>query len=224
MVASDMTTVFIANDPIDATILSLPSKLLSSPSGETYRFTLSSNQLFSGTPSLSLSAGQVVPSILTKISEGASHQIYDIFVDDTHTKGSFPFGLSIFNLALIETTTTNPTDYNIEGFTERKLEVDPNSLFGGLANIGTQVTVPTNVTFENLSEAGDGPNGGTSYTFNNSVASKVFFNIDYDDEFIVCDSLGDPVANGSFLFNLDSLSRATNADVRHPAQFLVKED
>ena len=67
---------------------------------------------------------------------------------------------------MIETTATNPTDYNVEGFTERRLEVDPNSLFGGLADIGTQVTVPANVTFENLSEAGDGPNGGTNYTFN----------------------------------------------------------
>ncbi len=224
MVASDTTTVFIANDPINATILNLPPKLLSSPSGETYRFTLSSDQLFSGTPALSISTAQTVASTLTKISEGTSHQIYDIFVDDTHTKGSFDFGLSIFNLALIETTVTNPTNYNIEGFTERKLEVHPNSLFGGLADIGTQVTVPANVTFENLSEAGDGPNGGTNYTFNSSIVNKVFFNIDYDDQFIVCDSLGEPLVNGSFLFNLDSLSRASNADVRHPAQFLVKED
>ena len=101
MVASDTTTVFIANDPINATILNLPPKLLSSPSGETYRFTLSSDQLFSGTPALSISTAQTVASTLTKISEGTSHQIYDIFVDDTHTKGSFDFGLSIFNLALI---------------------------------------------------------------------------------------------------------------------------
>lgn len=224
MVASDTATVFIANDPINATILNLPSKLLSSPSGVTYRFTLSSDQLFSGTPALSISPAQTVASTLTKISEGTSHQIYDIFVDDTHTKGSFDFGLSIFNLALIETTATSPTDYNVEGFTERRLEVDPNSLFGGLADIGTQVTVPANVTFENLSEAGDGPNGGTNYTFNSSIANKVFFNIDHDDQFIVCNDLGEPLANGSFLFNLDSLSRASNADVRHPAQFLVKED
>jgi hypothetical protein len=224
MVASDTATVFIANDPINATILNLPSKLLSSPAGETYRFTLSSDQLFSGTPSLTIEPSQTVPSILSKISQGTSSQVYDIFVDDTHTKGSFPFGLSIFNLALIETTATAPTDYNIEGFTERTLEVDPNSLFGGLADIGTQVTVPSNVTFENLSEAGDGPNGGTNYTFNNSVVNKVFFNIDHDDEFIVCDNLGDPITNGKFLFNLDSLSRASNADVRHPAKFLVKED
>ena len=55
-----------------------------------------------------------------------------------------------------------------------------------------------------------------------SIANKVFFNIDHDDQFIVCDNLGEPLANGSFLFNLDSLSRASNADVRHPAQFLVK--
>ena len=58
MVASDTATVFIANDPINATILNLPSKLLSSPSGETYRFTLSSDQLFSGTPALSISPAQ----------------------------------------------------------------------------------------------------------------------------------------------------------------------
>lgn len=224
MVAEATATVFIANDPITATLSDLPTKLLSSPSGETYRFGLSCNQLFSATPFLGVSSNQTIPSVLTRISQGTTDQIYDIFVDDTHTKGSFPFTVSIFNLALIETTVINPANYNIEGFTERKLEVHPNSLFGGLADIGTQVTVPANVTFENLSEAGEGANGGTNYTLNNSIVNKVFFNIDHDDQFIVCDNQGNPVANGNFLFNLDSLSRASNADVRHPAQFLVKED
>ena len=145
-------------------------------------------------------------------------------VDDLDTKGSFPFVVSAFNLANIETTTSTPPEYNVEGFVAREIEAHPNDLFAGIAEIGTTVTNPANVTFENLSEAGHGPNGGTEYSFDASIIAQVEFDADKDDQFFVCDSDGSPLNNGSFVFNLDALSRAANADVRHPARFLVKED
>lgn len=224
MIDTATTQVAIANEPITVNMNNLPNKLLSSPTGETHRFTLSCDQRFLLSPILSLSNTQVDQSLLTKISEGLSDQVYDITVSDSDTKGSFPFTISVFNLANIETNTCNPSDYNVEGFVSREIESHPNSLFGGLASIGTNVTTAANVTFENLSEAGSGPNGGTEYTLEDTLVNQVVFNTDFDDQFIVCDDTGIPNPNGNFVFNLDALSRASNADVRHPAKFLVKED
>jgi hypothetical protein len=226
LTAEAKTTVNIADTAIALSIDNLPQKLLSSASGETYRFAMSSTQLFNNIPSLSLSTSQTVQSLLSTVSQGVGENsnTFDIFVDDTHTKGLFDFTISVFNLANKETNISSPSSYNIEGFTERKIQAHPNGLFGGLADIGTQVTSPINVTFENLSEAGPGPNGGTEYTLDDTITTKVKFNTDKDDKFFVCNSDGVPLINGSFVFNLDSLSRAANADVRHPAQFLVKEE
>lgn len=226
MVAEATDRVNIANDPLTITFNDLPSKLLSSPAGETYRFTMSSDQLFNNIPTLSLSTSQTVSSVLTTFTAGVglNSNVFDIYVDDTHTKGSFDFNLVAFNLANVETNISNPPQYNIEGFTAREIEAHPNDLFGGIADIGTQVTVPSNVTFENLSEAGPGPNGGTEYSLDSTISSQVEFDIDKDDQFFICDSAGSPSSIGPFVFNLDALSRASNADVRHPARFLVKED
>lgn len=224
--ASDTSRINIADDPITLTMIGLPQKLLSSPNGEFYRFTMESDQLFNDIPSLDTSNTQTEQSILVNVSQGVgtSSNVFDIMVDDLDTKGSFPFVVSAFNLANIETTTSTPPEYNVEGFVAREIEAHPNDLFAGIAEIGTTVTNPANVTFENLSEAGHGPNGGTEYSFDASIIAQVEFDADKDDQFFVCDSDGSPLNNGSFVFNLDALSRAANADVRHPARFLVKED
>ena len=226
--ATNFTTgrVNIANEPLSITFPDIAEKLRSSSAGTDYRFTMSSTQLFNDIPSLSASLAQASPSTLTVVGAGVGtdSNTFDITVNDLDTKGSFRFEISAFNLANIETTISDELfDYNIEGFISREIEVHPNDLLGGIADIGTTVTDPNNIIFENLSEAGDGLNGGTPYSFDSTIGSIPTLITDVDDKFFVCNVDGSPNAQGSFIFNLDSLSRASNADVRHPARFLVEE-
>ena len=80
-------------------------------------------------------------------------------------------------------------------------------------------------SFENVSEGGSGPNGGTAYSFLQLTAgAQLDFSFNHDNKFCICDSSGIVDNNGDHVFNLDALSRAANADVNNPAKYIIKED
>lgn len=226
--ASASTVVKIANSPLTLSINNLAAKLISSTSGISDAFNLRSDQIYKSTPTLSTDLSQNPASQLVQNNSGTglNSNNFTIKVLDVDEKGQFSWVVSAFNLANIETTviTTNP-NYTISGFNEREISASPNSLAAGLAFIGTTVTDPSNVSFENVSEGGTGPNGGTIYSFLQlTEGTQLDFSFNHDNKFCICDSNGVVDNNGDHVFNLDSLSRAANADVNNPAKYIVKED
>ena len=226
--ASASTIIKLANSPLSLSINGLASSLPSSNSGLSDSFNLISDQIYKSAPSLSTDTNQNPASQLSHDNSGTglNSNTFTITVTDSDEKGQFSWVVSAFNLANIETTliTTNP-NYLISGFSEREITASPNSLAAGLADIGTTVTNPSNVAFENVSEGGSGPNGGTIYSFLQlTEGTQLDFTFDHDNKFCVCNSAGVVDNDGDHVFNLDALSRAANADVNNPAKYIVKED
>lgn len=220
--------VKIANTPLSLSINNLASPLSSSPSGLSDNFNLVSDQQFLSAPTLSLDSSQTSPSSLTVTSSGTgtTSNSYRITVSDSDTKGTFLWGVSATNLAGLSTTTisTNP-NYILAGFSSRTINASPTSLGAGLANVGTTISNTSDVTFENLSEGGTAPNGGTIYTYQSYPDGTQLDNsYDVDNKFTVCDSSGLTDADGDHVFNLDKLNRAANTSTSNPAQFVIKED
>jgi hypothetical protein len=189
---------------------------------------LISSQLMLSSPSLNTDSTQTIASDLNHTSAGTNtnSNSFRITVDDLDTKGTFSWQVSGDNLAGITTTTisTNP-NYIIQGFSARTITASPTSLGAGLAPIGTSVSNPSNVSMENISEGGSGPNAGTIYSYESYPDGTQLDNsYDLDNKFTVCDSLGVTNSNGDHIFNLDKLNRAANTAVNNPAQFAVSED
>jgi hypothetical protein len=204
-VTEDFTVVNIANAPLTISINNLASKLKTSISATSDNFNLSTSQLMLNAPTLSIDPAQTNPSSLTQTASGVGKfsNAYRITVEDADTKGTFSWQVSAFNLAGIETTTilSGPT-YTLEGFTARTINCSPTSIGAGLASIGTTVTVGSNVVFENLSEGGSAPNGGTLYTFQNlGDGIQLDNSLDINNKFTVCDSNGVTNSQGDHVFN-----------------------
>lgn len=220
------TIVNIANAPLTISINNL-SAIKSGPTAQTDNFNLVTSQLMLSIPTLALDPNQSNQSTLTVLSSGTgkNSNSFSLSVTDQNSKGTFNWQASARNLANIETTiiSSNPT-YTLEGFISRTIFASPTSLGAGLAEIGTTVTNPNNITFENISEGGDAPNGGTYYTYE-SFADGVQLNNSYDlnNKFTVCDANGSTDTNGGYIFNLDQLNRAANTSTSNPASFVISE-
>ena len=221
----DSTVVNIANDPL-ALATNLPAALKSAPNpGKNHNFTLLSTQKFLQAPNLALDATQDPISTLNNTSNGTDEDSnrYTLTVIDGDQRGVFSWTVSAFNLAGIETTEVVDT-YNIQGFSERNIFADKNSLGAGLAPIGTFVGNPNNIVLENVSKGGSAANGGTSFSYKSYPDGTQLDNtFDFVDEFTVCDSIGLTNTNGDFIFNLDKLNRAANA-ADPGALFIIKEN
>lgn len=220
--------VNIANAPLTLSINNLASKLPSSPSGTSYQFDLQSSQLMLNSPTLSLDSSQSNQSVLSVNSSGTekTSNSYTITVSDSDTKGTFSWSVTSTNLAGITTTSisTNP-NYTLAGFSSRTINASPNSLGAGLADIGTTVSNISNVTFENVSEGGTAPNGGTIYTYQSySDGIQLDNSYDVNNKFTICNSSGLTDSDGSFVFNLDKLNRSANTSTLNPASFVISED
>jgi hypothetical protein len=226
-VASASTVVKIANSSLTFSVNNLASSLSSSPAGTSDNFNLVSSQQLIEIPSLDTDPSQTTPSELTATASGTNTNSnnYRIIVDDSDTKGTFTWQVSGQNLAGLITTSisTNP-NYKIEGFSARTIEASPRDLAAGIASIGTSVSDPNDVSMENISEGGAGPNGGTVYSYQ-SYSDGVQLNntYDVDNKFTICDSSGVTLTTGDHIFNLDKLNRAANTSVSNPAQFAVEE-
>lgn len=220
-------TVNIANTSLTLSINNLAAKIKSSPTGNSDQFYLGSNQLMLSAPTLNTDGSQTNPSLLITNSSGTgkTSNSYTLTVSDQDTKGQFTWSVSAFNLAGKETTviSTNP-NYTIEGFLSRTIEASPNSLGAGLANIGTTVSNTNNISFENISEGGSAPNGGTLYTYQ-SYTDGIQLDNSYDEnnKFTICNSNGITDSGGDFVFNLDKLNRSANTSTSNPASFVISE-
>ena len=220
-------TVNIANTSLTLSINNLAAKIKSSPTGNSDQFYLGSNQLMLSAPTLNTDGSQTNPSLLITNSSGTgkTSNSYTLTVSDQDTKGQFTWSVSAFNLAGKETTviSTNP-NYTIEGFLSRTIEASPNSLGAGLANIGTTVSNTNNISFENISEGGSAPNGGTLYTYQ-SYTDGIQLDNSYDEnnKFTICNSNGITDSDGDFVFNLDKLNRSANTSTSNPASFVISE-
>lgn len=220
--------VNIANTPLSLSINNLASKLSSSPSGTSDQFYLQSSQLMLNSPTLSLDSSQSNQSVLSVNSSGTgkTSNSYTITVSDSDTKGTFSWSVTATNLAGITTTSisTNP-NYTLAGFSSRTINASPNSLGAGLADIGTTVSNTSSVTFENVSEGGAAPNGGTIYTYQSySDGIQLDNSYDVNNKFTICNSSGLTDSDGSFVFNLDKLNRSANTSTSNPASFVISEN
>jgi hypothetical protein len=220
-------TVNIANTSLSLSINNLAAKIKSSLSGNTDQFYLGSNQLMLSNPTLNTDSSQTNSSLLTINSSGTgkTSNSYTLTVSDQDTKGQFTWSVSAFNLAGKETTviSTNP-NYTIEGFLSRTIQASPNSLGAGLSNIGTTVSNTNNISFENISEGGSAPNGGTFYTYQ-SYTDGIQLDNSYDEnnKFTICNSNGITDSDGDHVFNLDKLNRSANTSTSNPASFVISE-
>ena len=219
--------VNIANTPLTISINNLASKIKTSTTSTSDNFNFSTSQLMLSAPTLSVDPNQTSPSSLSQTASGTGKlsNAYSLTVTDADTKGTFNWVVSATNLAGIETTSisTNPT-YTLEGFTSRTVIASPNSIGAGLAPIGTTVTNPNNITFENVSEGGTAPNGGTIYTYENLADGiQLDSSFDVNNKFVICDSNGLTDADGDHVYNLDKLNRAANSSTTNPATFIISE-
>jgi len=219
--------VNIANSPLTLSINNLASSLSSSPAGISDQFYMSSSQLMLSLPTLLTDSSQTSPPNLSQNSSGTgkTSNSYTITVSDLDTKGTFNWQVSATNLANIATTSisTNPT-YTLAGFSSRTVPASPNSLGAGLASIGTTVSNVNSITFENASEGGTAPNGGTIYTYQSySDGIQLDNSYDLNNKFTVCNSSGLTDSDGGYVFNLDKLNRSANTSTLNPASFVVSE-
>lgn len=219
--------VNIANTPLTISINNLASKIKTSTTSTNDNFNLSTNQLMLNAPTLSVDPNQTNPSSLSQTASGTGKlsNAYSLTVTDADTKGTFNWVVSATNLAGIETTSisSNPT-YTLEGFTSRTVIASPNSIGAGLAPIGTTVTNTNNISFENVSEGGTAPNGGTIYTYQSYADGIQLDNaFDENNKFTVCDSNGVTDSNGDHVYNLDKLNRSANSSTSNPATFVISE-
>jgi hypothetical protein len=223
------TIVKIANDPLQLSITSLASPLESSPNGISDNFNLNSDQKFLSIPTLSTDPSQSPASQLTSSNSGTDEQSnkYTINVKDVDQKGTFNWSVSAQNLAGITTTSisTNPS-YTLEGFSSRTVASNPSTALGrGLFPVGTTISDPNNVVFENIAEGGSGPNGGTIYSYKSFPAgTQLVDSMDFNNQFTVCDSAGITSVNGDFCYNLDKGIRDGNSSTQFPAQADIKEE
>ena len=227
VVIESENTVNIANQPLTLSINDLNDKLISSPSGINYSFDLVSSQVMNEIPSLSTDSNQINSSILTQNASGTAtgSNSYTIKVSDSDTKGAFIWSGQAKNLAGISTDfISNNPNYTLSGFSERTLQCNPNSLGAGLVNIGTTVTDPYNIYFENLSEGGVGPNGGVIYSYEYiSGGTQLNSTFDYLKKFTTCEVSGLSSISGDHIFNLDKVNRFANTSTINPAIFIISE-
>ena len=227
VVIESENTVNIANQPLTLSINDLNDKLISSPSGINYSFNLVSSQVMNEIPSLSADLNQINSSILTQNTSGTAtgSNSYTIKVSDSDTKGAFSWSGQAKNLANISTDfISNNPNYTLSGFSERTLQCSPNSLGAGLVNIGTTVTDPYNIYFENLSEGGVGPNGGVIYSYEYiSGGTQLNNTFDHLKKFTTCEVSGLASTSGDHIFNLDKVNRFANTSIINPAIFIISE-
>ena len=229
MVRSASTVVKIAHDPLTFSVNNLAPILSSSPAGVSDNFNLVSSQQMLEIPSLETNPSQTVPSDLVTTASGTNTNSnnYRITADDADTKGTFAWVVSGQNLAGIETSavSSNP-NYVLAGFSSRTVASNPSTALGrGLFPVGTTISDPNDVTFENIAEGGSGPNGGTIYNYKSFAGgTQLVDSMDFNNEFAVCDSAGAVSTTGDHCYNLDKTIRDANTSTAVPATANIKED
>lgn len=220
--------VNIANQALSANINNLIQSLETLFGADNSdNFYLSTNQLMLEAPSLDVDPNQLNPSIVTNTASGTGKlsNAYTLTVKEEDSKGTFTFAFLAKNLAGVETTIISSSpNYSLEGFAERTVYALPTDLAAGLISVGTQISNPNNLLVENVSEGGDGANGGTYYTYKQlSTGTQLDNLINFNNQFTVCDENGVVNPAGSYLFNLDKNNRSANTSTDNPSPFIISE-
>lgn len=124
-------------------------------------------------------------------------------IHDNDAKGTYAWGaISGTNLAgRITNAITGDANYILGGFVERTLTIA--AWTNREANIGTQVATTGNLVCENISKGGAGPNGGTMFLFQASIADAV-------DRFTITQPSGVYNATGNLWYNCDLNNALSN--------------
>jgi hypothetical protein len=206
--------VYISN--VAPTInISSPTRLRSGgnqgTSAQNHTITIVSSQDLIESPTLSADIGTFQGGGFTggPTSWTRSLQIHD---DDSKGTGTFS-SLVATSLSGIEQNTINSGDkYTVGGFVERTLTIDswPNRE----TNIGTQVSDTAKLECENLSKGGDGPNGGTVFTYDADTDNEV-------DKFTITEPTGVANPTGNLWYNKDEANAVSNTG--GSAQVILEE-
>ncbi len=173
------------------TIAGNPTRLVSSPTGQSYTVTVTANQQLSGAPSLAPSSGSWSGSW----SGSGTTWSRTLLINDAAAKGAQSFGSpTLPNLALVNgSTITAGAGYNVGGFTRRTVTLEA---FSQLAAIGTSVA---NIAKVNAKYSGASAN----LTFQTST-DNLF------QGFTITDSAGNYNSTGDFLFITDQAYAGAN--------------
>lgn len=227
-VATASTIVQIAHADLQLSITNLASSISSSPAGVSDDFNMTSTQKFLEVPNLFTSLSQTSPSELITGSQGTNtnSNSYTIKVRDVDTKGTFQWRPSGKNLAgKVQTSISTNPNYTLAGFSARIVNSNPSTALGrGLFPIGTTVSDPNGVTFENMAEGGSATNGGTIYSYKSySDGTQLNDTLDFNNQFAICNSAGVTYTTGDFIYNLDKLIRDANSSTTTPAKAAIEE-
>ena len=222
LVTSSSTAVRIANVAPQYTINNLNNIKTLEGQNSTDSFTITANQVLGeNAPILDVVHSHKSDTTVAKTSESnitldgqqfVNSASYLLTANESSVKGEFAFNFTGTGIGGQEVTviSTNP-NYSISGFAEREVIASPQSLGAGLAAIGTSVSDPSNVTFENISE-GISPGVGTDYTYKSYAdGTQMTATIDFNNQFTVTDSAGLTSTTGDHVFNLDRENRNANA-------------
>lgn len=189
------------------------ARLQTAPSpGAVYTITVRSDQVLTSAPDLN------IPVSGTWEGSGftGSGTIFtrNIRIQDGDATGSGAWVLlnSPTNEAGIEVSTVVGEEV-VGGFVERELTIDawPNRQ----ADIGTHVTDTSKLWCENLSKGGDGPHGGTIFTYSPTINNEV-------NKFTIIDDSGNPDPHGHIWYNKDLNNAVSNTS--GTAKVLIRED
>ena len=173
------------------TITGSPSRLISSPTGQSYTVVVTANQSLLSAPSLSAGSGTWSGSW----TGSGTTWSRTLVINDAAAKGSFNFsGLTLPNLAGVSgTTIASGAAYTVGGFTRRTLTL---AAFSQLAAIGTAVV---NIAKVNAKYSGAGAN----LTYQAST-DNLF------QGFTITNSAGVFSATGDYLFITDQAYAGAN--------------
>jgi len=187
------------------------ARLRSSPSGSNYTITATSNQALAGAPSVAspvsgawqgagFTGGPKIWNRIIKITDG----------DAAGTGAWFWSGAAPVNRAGLSATISG--NEVVGGFTSRTLTIPswPNRE----ADIGTSVASTAKLTCENLSKGGDGPNGGTIFSYQATTSNAA-------DRYTITGPTGMENPTGWRWYNCDQANAVANT--AGIAQVIVEE-
>lgn len=209
--ASFNKVIEIADVAPVVTVTQPQARLRSSVSGSNYSITATANQKLAAAPEISIPVSGTWQG--TSFTGGPKVWTRLININDSAAKGTAPWGWSLTpakNRAGLNASITG--NEVVGGFTSRTLTIAawPNRE----AVIGTSVSDTSKLSCENLSKGGDGPNGGTMFTFQSSINNAL-------NTFTITTPSGVYNASGSIWYNCDQANAVSNT--AGTAQVIIEE-
>lgn len=189
-VATSVITIANTAPTASISIVSSPTRLISTPGGTDYTVQITANQLLNSAPTLAASSGTWQGS--WTFSAGVYSRV--LRITDADVDGAQTFNtLSLTNIANVNgTTITSGAGYTVGGFVLRTLTFAP---FSQTAAIGTNISDFTKVS--------------SNYT-GSSVLARRTATTQYSAGFTISDAGGTYTPNGGYLFLTDAEFAGSN--------------